>query len=218
MHWYDRHYYDAQMAVPADAFIWMSRLRAEKFAAHVKLTDRVFEFGVGSGLDLAQLKCAARVGYDINSAATDEARLHGVEIVADVSVVSPGSFDVVICHHVLEHLVEPAAMLVRLAKLLKPVGRLLLFVPYEKQARYRRYLPNEKNHHLFSWTPQTLGNLIVACDLTVHSIGLVPFGYERVTSIIAKRIGIGERGFRALHRTALMARPESEICAVALPN
>lgn len=216
MNLYGRRYYDAQMAVPSDVHAWISRLRAEKIAAHIKPTDRVFEFGVGSGFNLAHLNCVTRIGSDINSFATEEARLHGIEIVADDSAVSLGSFDVVICHHVLEHLLDPAALCIRLAKLLKPSGKLLLFVPYEQQARYRQYDPNEKNHHLFSWTPQTFGNLIAACNLTVHSICLASFGYDRIASVIAKRVGIGEHGFRALRRVALAVRPEHEIRTVVM--
>jgi len=35
-----------------------------------------------------------------------------------------------------------------------------LFVPYEKERKYRHYDSKEPNHHLYSWNVQTLGNLV----------------------------------------------------------
>lgn len=59
---------------------------------------------------------------------------------------------VLICHHVLEHVPVPTEALTEIRRLLHPQGQLLLRVPYEPERRYRRFDPNEPNHHRYSWT------------------------------------------------------------------
>ena len=45
-------------------FSAIARQRARKLSPYVGSKDRVFEYGVGSGFNLAALSCAERVGYD----------------------------------------------------------------------------------------------------------------------------------------------------------
>jgi SAM-dependent methyltransferase len=212
---YGDQYYQQQMVVAAESYFWVAALRAEKLAPYVKPTDDVFEFGVGNGLNLARLKCASRVGSDINPAAMAQARAVGIDVLPEGQEPPKASYDVVICHHVLEHMPDPAATLRMLAGLLRPEGTLLLCVPYEEQARYRRYDPDEKNHHLYSWTPQTVANLIAACGLQIKEAGLNRFGYDRFASDLARRLHLGESGFRLLRRLIHLVRPEREIRVVA---
>ena len=61
-----RAYHEGKRGLPAEAFPWVARLRAEKFAAHVRPSDTVVEFGVGAGWNLAELKCARRIGFDVS--------------------------------------------------------------------------------------------------------------------------------------------------------
>ena len=51
----------------------------------------------------------------------------------------PASIDVIVCHHVLEHAAAPVNVLKEIGRLLRTKGKLLLFVPYEKGKRTRRY-------------------------------------------------------------------------------
>ena len=66
----------------------------------------------------------------------------------DPELVPFDAFDVVLCHHTLEHLQNPADALTLMLGILKTGGKLLLFVPYEKERKYRRYNPRDKAHHL----------------------------------------------------------------------
>lgn len=211
---YGSHYYYSRMAMSDRAYAMVACVRSGKMQPHVKPQDRVFEFGVGSGLAMAGLRCAARDGFDVNPAATIEAARHGITILNSIDGIS-SAYDVVICHHVLEHMNNPADCLATLRRLLRPNGKLLLFVPFEEQRRYRRHIADDPNHHLYSWTPHTLHNLVEDSGFAVHSAGLGHFGYDRVAAQIATRLHSGELGFRFLRRCGHIVRPEREIRIVA---
>jgi SAM-dependent methyltransferase len=211
---YDATYYHEEMAMPEPGYVMVSRQRAKKIQPYVKSSDVVFEYGVGSGLNLAALGCRARYGFDINPSSADDARRHGVEIVDSCDGIE-AAYDVVICHHVLEHLLAPAETLATLRRLLRVGGKLLLFVPYEEQRRYRRYIVSDKNHHLYSWTPHTLANLVIEGGFALQSAGLGTFGYNRIAARLALAFHLGEPGFRFLWACAQAVRREREVRLVA---
>lgn len=211
---YDDRYYSERMHIPGAAFAMVAKDRAGKIQRHVLPTDRVLEFGVGSGVALAYLRCADRHGYDINPAATSEASHHGVRVLDTIDGMS-AAYDVVVCHHCLEHLTDPAAALAKMRAALRPGGKLLVYVPYDEQRRYRRHISGDPNHHLFSWTPHTLANLVEDCGFVVQSAELGPFGYDRRAATISVRLGLGDLGFRLIRFAAQLIRPEREIRLVA---
>ncbi len=210
-----RAYHESKRGIPAEAFPWVARLRAEKFASHLHATDTVVEFGVGSGWNLAELKCARRIGYDVSDFLEPTVRERGMEFVHDSAALGDASTDVVICHHMLEHAINPAGSLAEIRRVLKPGGRLLLCVPFEKERRYRRHDPAEPNHHLFSWNVQTLGNLVTECGFKLDSAGVGQFGYDRAAAAWAVRLRIGEAGFRWLRAMVHLLLPGLEVRVVA---
>ncbi len=210
-----RAYHESRFAIPDAAFPWVARLRARKLAPHVRAGDRVVEFGVGHGWNLAALACRERIGFDVGAHVAPILRAHGISFVERSEELASGSADVLICHHVLEHVAAPAETLVELRRILAPEGVLLLFVPYEIERRFRGYRPDEPNHHLFSWTAQSLGNLVTDCGFTVRSAGIGDFGYDRIAALWACRLGLGEAGFRGLRRAAHILRPSREVRIVA---
>jgi SAM-dependent methyltransferase len=212
---YDATYYDKEMAMPEVDYAMVSRQRAKKIQPYVRPSDVVFEYGVGSGLNLASLTCRARHGFDINLSSADDARRHGVEVIDSCDGIE-AAYDVVICHHVLEHLLAPLETLAILRRLLRVGGKLLLFVPYEEQRRYQRYMPNDQNHHLYAWTPHTLANLVVESGFKLRSATLGKFGYNRVAARLATALHLGEAGFQFLWRCAHLIRREREVRLVAV--
>ncbi len=204
-----------RFAIPDAAYDWVARSRARKIAPHVSAAHTVVEFGVGHGWNLAALECRERVGFDVGAHVAPIVREHGIRFVEHPEELRSGSADVLICHHVLEHVPDPAATLAELRRILSPAGRLLLFVPYETERRFWRYTTDEPDHHLFSWTPQSLGNLVHDCGFSVDSAGLGEFGYDRIAAVWACRLRLGELGFRLLRRLALMVRPAREVRIVA---
>ena len=210
-----RAYHGEKRSVPAAAIPWLIRVRAAVFQPQVAADDSVLEWGCGAGWNLAGLKCARRVGLDVAVALRPEVEAAGIEFCETTSHLPPAQFDRVLCHHALEHVPDPLETLVELRRLLKPAGRLLLSVPWEREARYRRFDPAEPNHHLFSWNAQTLGNLLTVAGLAVDSIGVRTYGYDRRAAIWAVRLGLGESGFRGIRRFLQTLRPLKEVAAVA---
>ncbi len=210
-----RAYHEGKRGIPPEAFAWVARLRAEKFTPNIRPGDTVVEFGVGAGWNLAELKCARRIGFDVSDFLAPTVRARGIEFVSDARAVPDASADVVICHHMLEHAQNPAASLAEIRRVLKPGGKLLLCVPFEKEARYRSFDPAEPNHHLFSWNVQTLGNLVTECGFTLASAGLGQFGYDRAAAVWAVKLKLGGPGFRVLRSLAHLFQPASEVRVAA---
>jgi hypothetical protein len=95
-------------------------------------------------------------------------------------------------------------------------GRVLLFVPFEKERRYRHFDRSEPNHHLYSWNAQTLGNLVTECAFKIDSIGIGEFGYDRFAASFATRLKLGEGAFRLIRRMTHLVKPASEVRCVAV--
>ena len=210
-----RRYHESKRGIPEEAFPWVARLRAAKIAPYLRPNDTVLEYGVGLGWNLAELECRRKLGLDVGAFLEAGLRQHGIEFISDPNLLPSGSLVVVICHHMLEHAAHPADVLDRIRRLLRKDGRLLLYVPYERERRYRRYRPDEPNHHLFSWNVQTLGNLVAEAGFVVQSASLGAFGQERFAAATASRCQLGERGFRGLRWLANTLKQEYEVRVVA---
>lgn len=210
-------YHGVKRGLPVRAVPWMIRARAEKLRSLIQPGDVVFEYGVGAGWNLAGLRCRRRIGLDVSEFVRGEVEAHGIEFVTESRSLPDHGMDVVICHHALEHVLEPVAALAEMRRLLKEEGVLLLWVPFEDEWRHRRFRRGEQNHHLYSWNPQTLGNLIEACGFRVVEAGLRRYGWDRFTAVWAVRLGLGECGFRRLRRWLVTVRPLREVRIVARP-
>ena len=210
-----RAYHEGKRALPPAAFPWVARLRAEKFAPHIRPTDTVVEFGVGAGWNLAELKCARRLGFDVSDFLEAGVRELGIEFVRTAAALANASADVVICHHMLEHALHPAASLAEIRRVLKPGGKLLLHVPFEQERRYRHHDPAEPNHHLYSWNAQTLGNLVTECGFKLESARIGQFGYDRAAAAVAVKLHLDESAFRLLRSLAHLLLPAAEVHVVA---
>ena len=97
---------------------------------------RVLDVGCSSGYLARPLREAGArvVGIELDPAAAAEARaVCEAVVVGDVESVDlpfePGSFDVVLCGDVVEHLRDPGAALARLRPFLRPGGRLVVTTP-----------------------------------------------------------------------------------------
>ena len=214
-----RAYHEGKRGLPEAALPWVYRLRARKFQPWVKEDATVVELGVGAGWNLAGLKCARRVGCDAADSPGLQERLRslGIAFAPDLSDVATASADVAICHHTLEHLLEPASALRGLQRILRPGGRLILHVPWERERRYARFDPAEPNHHLHGWNVQTLGNFATVLGWRMERLTVRRYGYDRFAARLAIRLRLGEPGFRLLHSTLITLVPLHEVELVAAP-
>lgn len=211
-------YHSSKRAIPAPAFPWVARLRAEKIQFHIRPSDIVFEYGLGFGWNLAALNCSRKMGSDAAEFLETGVQSRGIEFIRNPQTLAPASIDVVICHHTLEHVINPASTLAEMGQWLRPGGKLLLFVPFEKERRYRSFDPHEPNHHLFSWNVQTLANLVVEQGYRVVEAGIGPFGYDRFASAWACKLHGGENTFRFIRGLAHALRPAKEVRLVAVKD
>lgn len=210
-----RQYHGGKRALPENAIPWVAALRARKFAPFVRPADTVLEYGVGSGWNLATLSCRRKIGYDVADFLEAEVRALGIEFFTDPKMLAEGVADVVICHHTLEHILQPPEALREIHRLLQPEGRLLLYVPLEREPRYEHFRAGEPNHHLYSWNVQTLGNLVEETGFKVAQAGVGEFGYSRFAAVWASRLGLGHAGFTSLRRLLHLVRPAYEVRLVA---
>ncbi len=209
-------YHQGKRSIPERAIPWVCRARAELFQPQVKPDHVVFEFGCGWGWNLGALQCARRLGHDLAPMVPPALARLGIEFVEHTERIPDGSCDRILCHHALEHVLEPSGVLEELRRLVRPDGRLLLAVPEEREARYRRFDPCEPNHHLYSWTVQTLAALVTVCGWRVEEAGVRRYGYDRRAAFLADRFGWGEAGFRNVRWGLRSLRPIREVVVSAV--
>jgi FkbM family methyltransferase len=150
----------------AEYFRWQNRvgeigadLNLWKFVDHVSPEQTVVDFGCGNGALLARLKARRKIGVEVNPVAHEAAFFRGVEVVRTADEIPPMTADVVISNHALEHTLNPLAELQSLYNALKPGGVIVLWLPLDDW-RSQRHYREERNHHLFAWTPLSLGHLL----------------------------------------------------------
>jgi SAM-dependent methyltransferase len=210
-----RDYHEGKRALPDTAYPWVARARAAKLVPYVRLEDVVLEFGVGYGWNLAALPCRRRLGLDLAEVVEPVVTQHGIEFFRTPEAIPERVADVVLCHHTLEHVLHPPATLELMARWLPEAGRLIVFVPWERERRQRRFRRSEPNHHLYTWSAQSLGNLVEDCGYQVLHAGVKIYGYDRFAAVWACRLRLGEIGFGLLRRSLQLLQPLRESFVVA---
>ncbi len=117
----------------------LNPVRARFVAERVELRSaRVLDVGCGGGLLTETLaRAGARVtGIDLAPAMIEVAHLHAIEQGLDVEYrvadadaearIAPETFDVVTCMEMLEHVPDPAATVMTLARLVRPGGAVFI--------------------------------------------------------------------------------------------
>lgn len=206
---------NGKRSIPDSAYPWVAKLRTKKIISYVSENDTVLEYGVGFGWNIALVECRRKIGFDSSKSFEPVVRKNGIEFIQDIATLSDETIDVVICHHELEHATVPVNVLKEILRLLRPEGKLLLFVPFEKGKKTRRYDPNDPYHRFYSWNVQTLGNLVEANGFKLVEGKIGRFGYDRFSAVWADRFSLGEWGFKALRGSIHLVKPGFEVEIVA---
>jgi len=126
-------------AGPSKPLHELNPLRLRYVENAVGLRDaQVLDVGCGGGiLSEAMARSGARViGIDLSQAVLDVAELHALEgklaieyraiAAEELAAARPGSFDLVTCMEMLEHVPDPAKALAALGSLVKPGGHVIV--------------------------------------------------------------------------------------------
>ena len=138
---------------------------SRKFSGFIRAEDRIIDFGSGGGFLLEKIQCKEKIGIEINKTALREAEKRGIKTVNSINLVKDEWADVIISNHALEHTLNPLIVLKELHSKLKSGGRIIFVVPCES-IRYK-YIANDINHHLYSWSPMSLGNLFTEAGFKI---------------------------------------------------
>lgn len=120
------------------SFVWRAgqerRLNMIREAAGERLRGRVFVDGCGVGMYLGRLaeEACQAVGLDIELERTFDANQLAEQVVCGAGENLPfpsSTFDLVLSHEVLEHVQDDRQAIREIVRLLRPGGRLVLFVP-----------------------------------------------------------------------------------------
>src|SRR5450631_3252278 len=161
------------------------RLNARKFNPHLRPDATVLDFGCGAGYMLEELIAGERIGIEPAAAARDAATSRGLHVVASATELPAESVDAIVSNHALEHTLEPLRELRELAALLKPDGGLRLWVPIDDWRAQRNAMAGDRNHHLYTWTPLLMRNLLEEAGLTVISVRVITHAWPPRTARLA---------------------------------
>jgi SAM-dependent methyltransferase len=151
---YDESYFDWQKEI-GDFGAWANRY---KFVDYIKTTDRILDFGCGGGDLLANITCAKKFGVEPNEAAASKARKVLDQVFANSSELPKEFVDLVISNNALEHTLHHLIELKNLKECLVTNGKIVIVAPCENISY--AYVPKDINHHLYSWSPMCLGNIL----------------------------------------------------------
>jgi SAM-dependent methyltransferase len=137
-----------------------------KFSDFITPQSNVLDFGCGPGLLLHTIDAADKIGIEINPIARDFAKSIGIEkVYPDTSNVADGWADVIISNHAMEHVEDPIPKFREFYRILKPAGKAIVVTPYDSVSK--QFHEDDRDFHLFSWNPATIGNLAKACGFKV---------------------------------------------------
>jgi len=170
--------YDRSVAAAGDS--------PERWSGRVKVVRQY-----RSGGALLDLGCSS--GGFLKAIASPAWKLYGIEMSEEVArraesasgaqvfvgdildaPYAPGSFDIITCFHVFEHIYEPHAVLKKVAEWLKPGGLFYLMVPNIDSAGAKVFKSYwyalELPRHLFHFSPESLSRLAKSVGLEEESL------------------------------------------------
>jgi SAM-dependent methyltransferase len=179
------------------------RLNLECFTPYLKATDRVLEFGAGSGdmLRLLREHVAHAEGLEINPAAAAVARERsGCPVYEGLERIRAGTlYDAIISNHVLEHVRDVCSTLEALRLYLRPHGLLIVKLPIDDigDPHQRRWAKGDIDHHLQTWTPRSFANTLFESGYEVRESRVLTFAWTRRLFWL-ERFGLHRLAFRLL--------------------
>lgn len=164
----------------------VGRRDAWKFDSHVTTSDRVVELGCGGGYLLERLVGQTKVGVEVNPLARAAAVERGLDVRRSLVEIDDAWADVVISHHVLEHVLEPFNVLTQLRSILRSGGKLVLCLPIDDWRLHRQATGPDINGHLWTWTPQLIHNVLHEVGFVDVVAHVVPYSWPRGARLLVR--------------------------------
>ncbi len=174
-----QRYYDEQYAAgmyatftAASAMKTMTaRQRIKELRPWVQVAGRWLDVGCADGVFVREAAAAGAQasGVELSSVAASQARAAGLDVQCGHlhDVDSAPAFDCITGFDVLEHVLEPRAMLQQIHQRLKPGGHVVLTLPDSSsvfarlmRSRWWFYIPQEHLHYFNPRTVKALGTLV----------------------------------------------------------
>lgn len=195
---------------PQKALHALNPARLDYVRGRAQLDDAaVLDVGCGGGLlSEAMARAGARVtAIDLAEDLVKVAKLHGIESgvqvdyrvqpVEALAAERPGSYDVVTCMEMLEHVPDPAAILQACATLLRPGGHLFVSTLNRTPAAFAlaivgaeyvaRLLPRGTHQYAAFIRPSELGGWLRAADLQLEDLsGLMYEPWRRSARLVRR--------------------------------
>jgi SAM-dependent methyltransferase len=176
----------AYFAYQHRAAAYAGELERRKFEPHVGPDDVVLDFGCAAGDLLDELEAREKIGVEVNDSARATATARGLQVVASTRELENEIADVVISNHALEHTLAPLQELRELRRVLVPGGRIVLWMPIDDWRVQRKLSRADRDHHLYTWTPRLLRNLLDEAGLKVVEVRVVTHAWPPFTEKLAR--------------------------------
>lgn len=197
---------------------WQARRAA--IAKH-KSGGAILDLGCSSGAFLRSLKGPAWQLYGIemsaSAAAKAEANTGAQVFVGDIldAPFAPGSFDVITCFDVLEHVYEPRKVLEKVQQWLKPDGIFYVLVPNIDSGEARVFKSYwyglEMPRHISHFSPKSLKNLagtvgLEGMTVETHANSAFHYSSRYIVDKLLEGVGISRSPLSTAHNPSFPAK------------
>ncbi len=197
------------------------RIQSEYFRPFCGEGLTLLDFGCGDGTILRSLPAKAHFGIEVNPRCIEKIRVDNettgpqLDVRNDIRAIDDDSIDVVISNHALEHTLQPAETLIHLKRVLRRGGTLVLVTPFDDWRLHpnRAWRPDDKDNHLFTWSPLNIGNLVHEAGFAVDHSRLVSRAWSPKLFWIHRRFG--GRAFAAACRAFAWVKNRREVFTLA---
>lgn len=190
----------ADYRADAERYLETFRLRLDRALRGGPHSGRALDVGCAAGYCLRVLadRGFAVDGVELSPVIAREARARLGEDAVHVGTVetsphAPGSFDLITLWDVVEHVVDPHALLRRARELLAP-GGLLVLETQDVDSPFARLLGRRWHHfkhaeHLYHFSPVTIRRLLADCGFRVEELTHRHAGKHVSGEFVAERSG-----------------------------